>query len=766
MRTSSIISGWSGWSAFSGGYRGRASGACALVLGLLQGCSVEDGLRSEAALAGSTAAAEGAAGNDRAESPRSLQHAVRALAGTKTVDSPTPSRSEEDDRAQMAQTSGPGDPPGFRWIWADPHIHTAGCNQGWPLDGNTGVGGDPVLSPVDILAAMQKRGLDVGDVLVWAGTGAIQGNPSELKEWQQITGNDYDSAGAGYPGKILHYDLEVSRWLAERMGHITVLGLDGLPGNFDQPCGWGSTHYTPVGPLNHPSTWYQPIPGTSGCPWELDLLSGLEIVQWSIAQGADVIGINHTGNWSIEHTFLDNGLAPLELPAHVGLSSSNSAYPPISFMAVETSQLDPGGFSFHPQTEPIADVLGRAARQLWSDFLNSGYRMGIVGASDNRCFQRQVGQLRTGVLVSDVPLTFQDYLNALKLGRTQAVYGQGTKANLDAWVGPSVAHVGGVLAAFTAQVVNFGVWTDLEQNGKIELLVNGQVWPGCQWDGFAGQQQYHVCAITVGSGAGQLNRSSWVSVRAPRVQTSSIYLHLNSQSIRPSVEAPCRMVKHLDALIANGYNTGIPALCPDGNPCSTPGCASCCSGGQACKPTHTQRYETARHQFKIRAADANLQAGNGWDINVCDPPERGGPADMVEKGDPGCPSNDEVFDQDFDESGPDLPQDYYDYHFGPFLQGLQGTVTGRLDPHVGTAQSPHTQWLQPDPFGTVECQSPPHASCPDYDRFSVGPVVCAQGQGDQYLRARASLRTEIGVKDGYELRFCWSKPPNITECPL
>ena len=105
MRMSSVICGCS---TFSRGHRGRANR-----------------LRSETAVGESGTPAEGAAGNDRARFLRSRQHAVRALADTETVDSGITWRSEYDDRAQVAQPSGRADPHGFRWIRADPHLHSS-----------------------------------------------------------------------------------------------------------------------------------------------------------------------------------------------------------------------------------------------------------------------------------------------------------------------------------------------------------------------------------------------------------------------------------------------------------------------------------------------------------------------------------------------------------------------------------------------------------------------------------------------------------------
>ncbi|MCG8557629.1 MAG: hypothetical protein MJD61_20425, partial [Proteobacteria bacterium] len=371
--------------------------------------------------------------------------------------------------------------------------------------------------------AMAKRGLDVADVLVWHSTGGDMqpGRFRTWEEWDLLNNQDITQNG-----RIIHYDLEVSGWLSSQMGHITALGLNDL---------------TSMGPC----------PGSANCPPQLDFASGLDITRWAEEHGAEVIGVNHTSNWSLNQSWHGIGLTPLELPIQLGIANAK-----ISFMAVETP-----GRGLGEVTMPLS----RAAWQLWSDLQNSGFRIAIVGGSDNRCFQRQIGQLRTGVLVDTGPLTFAKYLDGIRWGRTQAVYDQDTKANLDAWVGSSpndVKHIGDTLDVgpqHQGQVLYFRAWTQLVESGLIEVLVNGEVKPNCQWNGNAGQPQYHQCQFTIGPNPGQWHRGAWVSLRAPRVQTSPIYVTWLNQHIYPSFEAPCRLRKHIQAVIDNlALNPGDP----------------------------------------------------------------------------------------------------------------------------------------------------------------------------------------------------------------
>ncbi|MCG8556838.1 MAG: hypothetical protein MJD61_16370, partial [Proteobacteria bacterium] len=264
-------------------------------------------------------------------------------------------------------------------------------------------------------------------------------------------------------------------------------------------------------------------------------------------------GINHTSNWTLDYAWPGDSLvfgAPLELPVHVALSVGNWSppRPPISFLAVEVAQPDPTDPTHQP-----TDVLPRSARQLWSDFQDSGFRIAIVGASDNRCFQRQIGQLRTGVLI-DGAVTYERYLEGLRLGRTQAVKGQGTVADLTAWSSSTpgdVKIIGDTLAVSSGSQVNFRVQATLKVAGMIELLGNGQPQPWCQMMGQVGTNDFTCGPIAMLS-------SAWMSVRAPLVQTSPIYVELDGVPYRPYNAALCRNISHIQRLIDTYAGPGGP----------------------------------------------------------------------------------------------------------------------------------------------------------------------------------------------------------------
>ena len=157
MGTSSVFSGWS---STIGGQPGRAGWACALSLGLLAGCGVEGPSTSRAPNTESRRAVQRPAGPSKSRSgvvsaePIGVGHPVgtmRGIAGTDLTGAAT----EDDDDHGPIDVAAPPNANGLHWIWADPHIHVDSC-------------GPDKLADATIGQAMDKRGLHVANLLVWA----------------------------------------------------------------------------------------------------------------------------------------------------------------------------------------------------------------------------------------------------------------------------------------------------------------------------------------------------------------------------------------------------------------------------------------------------------------------------------------------------------------------------------------------------------------------------------------------------------------------
>ena len=294
--------------------------------------------------------------------------------------------------------------------------------------------------------------------------------------------------------------------------------------------------------------------------------------------------------------------------------------------------------------------------------------------------------------------------------------------------------------------LNFGAWTQLVDSGLIEVLVNGRTQNNCQWNGNAGAQQYHQCQFTVGTNPGQWHKGAWVSLRAPRVHTSPIYVTWSGENFYPSLEAPCRLRKHIQHLIAD----------------------------LASKPGdelfgYRAKYDEAALTYQTIATAATFQdddpGNDGQNPCVGNFPEP--PSPPVG---PSCPPDMEAI---WAPTG-----DWLDFHQGSSFAGPSRTITGRLTPH------PFSTWPQPHGFykfchqgcdpghfcdlasnTCVNCLGNASSFCPDHDRF-VATGTCEEGTPgvQQYLRARATLQTEVGVRDQYELWYCWSGPDNPDAC--
>jgi cysteine-rich repeat protein len=143
-----------------------------------------------------------------------------------------------------------------RFVSADLHLHTQGCNE-------------EVLSPAELGSLMAEEKIQIGSLLVW-GVGYDQ-------ERSLVNGRDLPGST---PGLILHYDLEVSHFDAARGGHLIALGLRDLgfqPAPFATPTGapvveWGRAQGALVG-MAHAQFWpaqgFPQPPGGCCMPWEL-----------------------------------------------------------------------------------------------------------------------------------------------------------------------------------------------------------------------------------------------------------------------------------------------------------------------------------------------------------------------------------------------------------------------------------------------------------------------------------------------------------------
>ncbi len=348
------------------------------------------------------------------------------------------------------------------WIAGDPHFHSTGC----------GVYGDPD----DLVALMRDQDLQVGAALVWGdGFGDDVGH---------FTGRDHPLST---PGRVLHYDMEVSGFAADRAGHLLLLGLDGL--NFS-----GDIERTPK--------------------------SGVPIVDWARRQPRAVVGMAHGQFWRADGGFPRPPVVccmPWEFAVHAARGK-------LDFLAFERLPPDSGP----------ADA---ATFLLWKALQNAGLRVAIAGASDYPCITH-VGQVgsrtpRTDVIV-DGELTYERWLEGLKAGRTAAAIGVGNRLHLRA----GGARVGGELRLASAGDVELELETVAAVSLPVEILVNGVVAASVPVEPGAQVTKARV----------PIARSSWVAARSPYVLTSPVYVLVEGKPVRGAPEDICYLMRYVDYL--------------------------------------------------------------------------------------------------------------------------------------------------------------------------------------------------------------------------
>ncbi len=278
------------------------------------------------------------------------------------------------------------------WTTSDVHVHSSGCSA--------------YASPAGLAELLKAQQIQVGAALVW-GNGYAD-------DAVFFTGRD-DPVST--PGFILHYDLEISRFVAAKTGHLILLGLDSLAFSPD-------VSYVPQ--------------------------SGVPVVEWARRQPRAVVGMAHAQFWPADGSFPfppGGCCTPFEVVVHAVRGR-------LDFLSMERMlDEEPGTF------------------RLWKALQNAGFRVAISGGSDYSCLADRFHERtpRTDVIV-DGPLTYESWLLAIKAGRTAAAAGVGNHLN--------VRVEGRRLGEEVQLAAPQQVTVTLETAGsatEVEVLVNGEV---------------------------------------------------------------------------------------------------------------------------------------------------------------------------------------------------------------------------------------------------------------------------------------------------
>ena len=380
------------------------------------------------------------------------------------------------------------DPARYGWYSGDHHIHAAGCRH--YQDPTRGV------RPDDMMRQILGESLNVASVLTWG--------PCYYHQKQFFTGHDDPLSR---PGRLMHYDLEVSGFPSSHAGHLVLLGLRD-----------------------------QDYPGTARIEdwpsWDLPVL------RWARAQGA-VAGFAHSG-WGLQ--VKTSELPNEEMPSFDSIGANE--------YIVDVTHPDAVDFISAVDTPHVWEL------NIWYHTLNVGFRTRISGETDFPCiYDDRVGLGRT---YAKPPggLSFPAWLDALRDGRSyvsdgrshlidftvdaQAVGANGSELRLPA---AGTVKVAVQVAALLDPVANEKVrsspydqqpYWDLDRarigttrEVPVELVVNGR--PAARQTILADGQLRPVTFDV------PIQKSSWLAVRIlPSSHSNPVFVTVGGQPIRAS----------------------------------------------------------------------------------------------------------------------------------------------------------------------------------------------------------------------------------------
>lgn len=211
--------------------------------------------------------------------------------------------------------------------------------------------------PEDMFRHCVGEDLNVGCVLSWG--------PCWYYQKGFFEGRTHDLS---MPNYVMRYDVEVSGFPSSHAGHLCLLNLkeDDYPGT-EKIDEWPS--------------------------WDLPVL------KWGKEQGG-VVGFSHSG-WGLE--VKGNALPTYEVPKFDGIGANEYVVDVVHDACDFISAVD----------TPIVWELN-----VWYHTLNCGYRARISGETDFPCIYGERVGLGRGYVKLDGPLTFENWVAAIKAGRS------------------------------------------------------------------------------------------------------------------------------------------------------------------------------------------------------------------------------------------------------------------------------------------------------------------------------------------------------------
>jgi len=342
-----------------------------------------------------------------------------------------------------------------------------------------------ITAESELPAMMDINDLDVIVLMADMGNGEVKDSKTDLPK---VTGND---AVESKPGRIIHWEAE---W------HYDPAGV-----TFENKAIGG--HLLFLGLTEANQIWNE---------------SPHKILEWGKKQNA-VAGFCHM-QYLNDKT--DNELdccAPLDFPVEAALGT-------IDFLSEDV-------------------WLNDASVNAYYRILNCGFRLGWTAGTDFPCNGgAPPGSLLTYVQIKDKPLTYRNWVEGIKNGRTVvATNGHieflDLKVNGDSSPGDEI-----VFNEKSGRIDIETVWNSVKElSGRIEIVCNGKII--ATMDGTSGPGTPVILKTTA-----NINESSWICARrmddkGHQSHTSPVYLKIKDKPVRASAEDADYFVKWIDNIL-------------------------------------------------------------------------------------------------------------------------------------------------------------------------------------------------------------------------
>jgi hypothetical protein len=380
------------------------------------------------------------------------------------------------------------DPAKYGWYSGDHHVHAAGCSHYMnPAEG---------VEPKDMIRQILGERLNVAAVLTWG--------PDYYYQKQFFCARD---DARSKPGRIMHYDLEVSGFPSSHAGHIVLLKLK-------------EQDYPNTKRIEDWPTWDLPI------------------FRWAKQQGA-IVGFAHSG-WGLQ--VLSPDLPSYDMPGFDGIGANE--------YIVDVTYPDTVDFISSVDTPYPWEL------NIWYHTLNVGFRTRIAGETDFPCiYDGRVGIGRTYAKLPE-GLSYSAWLDGLKAGRSYVSDGKthlmafavngaevgeaASEVHLNA---PATVKVTLKAAAYLSEIPNDSIrklpydekpYWDVERarigdsrEVPVEIVVNGR---SVARKTIVADGAVHPLEFTV-----PVAGSSWIAARVlPAAHTNPLFVIVSAKPIRAS----------------------------------------------------------------------------------------------------------------------------------------------------------------------------------------------------------------------------------------